>query len=192
MYSFQILFSLHICFLSSTCLSSKQNGRLICSALLWSLGAWSPEAFWSLGFYSRDPKGDVRPSAGSYPEQDVSRMPNTPRDSEENTRQGHRVYLQPILTRNTKGSAQNQKQAQLLQAMSWQNISTSLRISITELLWLRWAAASPLSQITMLLPTLESSVFVTERLLGSFATIPEFLLLFLFTEVQQGIEYFTS
>lgn len=80
----------------------------------------------------------------------------------ENARQGHRLYLQPILMKSTKGSAQNQKQVQLLQAMFWQNISTSLRISITELLSLRWAVVNSLLQITMLPPTLESPVFVTE------------------------------
>lgn len=139
-----------------------QNRMGPCSSLLWRLAALLPETFWCLGLYSRGPRGDVRPSAGSYPEQYVPRVPNISRAGKENARQGHRLYLQPILMKSTKGSAQNQKQVQLLQAMFWQNISTSLRISITELLSLRWAAANSLSQITMLPPTLESPVFVTE------------------------------
>jgi len=79
------------------------------SSLLWRLGILVYKIFCCLSLYHSGPEGDIRCSAVSYPEQCLSRIPNTPKGGWKNISQGPCVYLWLVLMKRTKGSAQYQK-----------------------------------------------------------------------------------
>lgn len=171
MHGFHILFSLHgpfptrwgwnICFLNARCPRLGWEDRMgPCSSLPWRLGALLSKTFWCLGLYPRGPKGDMRCSAVSYPDYQEYQ---TPQRAVERTSVKVPMYTCDQSLWKGPSSLHSIWSKTSFCQLCFDSISALLS-ELTSLSFCHWGGllANPVSQVTLLLPTLEAPVFVTE------------------------------
>lgn len=167
-----------------------QNRIGACSSPLWRLTALLPETFGCLGLYSRGPKGDMRPLQGVI----LIRMCQecqTPRaEAKRTTGKVTEYTFNQSLWRLPRDLHRIRSKLSFCK-LCFGRISALLS-ELASLSFCDWGGL--LQALYHKEPFFHqpwSPQCLSQRLLGSSATVPEFLLLFLFTEVHQEVESFT-